>query len=72
MSKRQLIQSDEPQFARDTSTMALINTDRQAFELYVQQRKRSTQVQDLSDEVTSLKSDIEDIKQMLIQLTRKQ
>lgn len=71
-NKRTLIQTDESAFARDVSTMALINTDVAAFAQYKSQRQRSVQVRELSAEVTTLKNDIEEIKQMLIQLTRKQ
>lgn len=70
MKDRTLVQTEESSFARDTSTMALINTDVAAFAQYKAQRQRSSQVNDLYAEVSELKQDIEAIKQMLIQLTR--
>jgi len=52
--------------------MALINTDAAAFAQYKAQRSKTMQVKELTEEVNTLKNDIEEIKQMLIQLTRKQ
>jgi len=69
---RRLVQTEESQFSRDTSTMALINTDAAAFAQYKAQRSKTMQVKELTEEVNTLKNDIEEIKQMLIQLTRKQ
>lgn len=71
-AQRQLIQTEESAFARDTSSMALINTDAAAFAHYKAQREKAMQVRDLCQEVDALKDDIKEIKQMLIQLTRKQ
>lgn len=70
MAKRELVQTDENAFARDTSTMALINTDRAAFMAYKAARQRGSAVEELSAEVQMVKNDMQEIKQILTQLTR--
>lgn len=67
---RSLIQTDSPQFGRDSSTMALINTDESAYYQYKAQRVKSQTVAQLSDDVTTLKRDMEQIKLMLTYLTK--
>lgn len=65
-----IIQTDSPQFGRDTFTMALINTDESAYYQYKAQRTKSQTVSQLSEDVVSLKRDMEQIKLMLTYLTK--
>ena len=67
---RSLVQTEKNAYARDTSTMAIINTDRQAFALYKAARKKGSAVEELSAEVQLVKNDMQEIKNMLTQLTR--
>jgi hypothetical protein len=67
---RTLIQTERKEFARDTASMALINTDRAAFMMYKAVRARGSAVEELSAEVQLVKNDMQEIKNMLIQLTR--
>jgi hypothetical protein len=69
-AKRTLVQTDETAFARDTTTMAIINTDRAAFMAYKATRAKGSKVDELSAEVQMVKNDMQEIKQMLTQLTR--
>ena len=68
--KRTLVQTQKETFARDTSTMAIINTDTAAFLAYKAARKRGSAVELLSAEVQMVKNDMQEIKQILTQLTR--
>jgi hypothetical protein len=68
--KRTLVQTQKEAFARDTSTMAIINTDTAAFLAYKAARKRGSAVETLSAEVQMVKNDMQEIKQILTQLTR--
>tara|TARA_R110000851_G_scaffold136967_2_gene272716 strand:- start:1980 stop:2207 length:228 start_codon:yes stop_codon:yes gene_type:complete len=68
--KRTLVQTEKEAFARDTSTMAIINTDTAAFLAYKAARKRGNAVETLSAEVQMVKNDMQEIKQILTQLTR--
>jgi hypothetical protein len=50
--------------------MAIINTDTAAFLAYKAARKRGSAVETLSAEVQMVKNDMQEIKQILTQLTR--
>jgi hypothetical protein len=50
--------------------MALINTDRNAFELYKSRRKDAIEAKTLHNDVEKLKSDIGEIKELLQNLVR--
>jgi hypothetical protein len=50
--------------------MAIINTDRAAFMAYKATRAKGSKVDELSAEVQMVKNDMQEIKQMLTQLTR--
>ena len=67
---RTLVQTEKTAYARDTSTMAIINTDRQAFAQYKAARKKGSAVEELSAEVQLVKNDMQEIKNMMTQLTR--
>ena len=62
--------TDEPTLHRDASNMALINTDRNAFELYKSRRKDAIEAKTLHNDVEKLKSDIGEIKELLQNLVR--
>jgi len=55
---------------RDTTNHALINTNVSAYKQYVQQRESQKKVMDIESEVTSLKKDVTDIKEMLMILIK--
>ena len=53
-----LVKTDNPNFLRDESSNALINTNVNAFKLYKQQRqysKKESEIESLKDEVAELK-----------------
>lgn len=53
---------------RDTSNHALINTNKEAYELYRHQRKNGDNVQRLENKIINIESEMSDIKSMLKQL----
>ena len=63
------------QYKKDTTTGGVVNTDRRSFENYqrakIHAAQRNTAVVTLENEINSLKSDISDIKDILIQLLEK-
>lgn len=67
-----LVKTEEGNFVRDTASMALLNTDRSAKEEYFMKARmiqiQKTELTRINSEIDSLKSDIGDIKSMLIQL----
>ncbi len=67
-----LIKVDDYNYVRDTSSMALINTDRSAKEEYVLKKriltKQKEEIDRINTEINDLKVDIKDIKSMLIQI----
>ncbi len=76
MKKRELVHvKDEPDFARDAESGAIININRSEIQLAREQKKlRKQKMQDeknLKVKVDRLESDIHDIKSLLSQLVEK-
>ncbi len=65
-----MIKTDKEDFLRDTTNHALINTNVSAYKQYIQQRESQKKVMDIESEVTSLKKDVTDIKEMLMILIK--
>lgn len=65
-----ILQTTDANFARDTENHAVINTNTTAYMLYKQQRDKSRTVDSLAAEVSDLKNDISEIKQLLGQLIK--
>ena len=63
---RKSVQTEDPKFVRDTSSMALINNDKAAYLQYKARRAQGNKVSELSTEVASLKQDMVEIKSMLV------
>ena len=63
---RKLVQTEDPKYVRDTSSMALINNDKAAYLQYKARRAQGNKVSELSTEVASLKQDMVEIKSMLV------
>ena len=67
-----LVKVDDYNYARDTSSMALINTDNSAKEEYFLKKKilssQKTEIERINNEIHELKTDISDIKTMLLQI----
>jgi len=55
-------------FARDKNNYALLNVDAQGYIEYKKQREQSLKFRNLETEVSSLKQDLGDIKNLLITL----
>jgi len=62
------IQTEMKDYARDTSTGALLNTNRRALQQYKQQRKSLSRIDCFDEELTYLRDEVADIKQMLCKL----
>jgi septal ring factor EnvC (AmiA/AmiB activator) len=67
-----LVKVDESSFLRDTNSMALLNLDKSAKEEYYLKSKllntQKEEINKINNEIDSLKTDISDIKNMLIQI----
>lgn len=55
---------------RDQTNHALINTNVSAYKQYVQSRQSQKKVVDIENEVSNLKKDVSDIKEMLMILIK--
>jgi hypothetical protein len=64
------IATEEKNLVRDTNSQAVINTDRTAFSMYKARREHDKKADDLAKEVTDLKQDMHEIKDMLQSLIR--
>jgi hypothetical protein len=60
--------TDEPNLVRDTKSNAILNVSNEALNKYKQEREKFLQMQQVINEHESLKQDIADIKQILLQL----
>lgn len=69
MAEKLLIETESSGLYRDSTSMALINTDRASFAAYKIKRLKGSQVKELTIEVASLKQDMVDIKTMLMTIT---
>jgi hypothetical protein len=65
-----MIKTENPDYIRDDSNHALINTNVNAYKNYVQQRQAQKKVIDIEDEVGNLKKDVGEIKEMLMILLK--
>lgn len=63
-----LVQTDDKQFARDPRSSAVLNIDNAAYQHFQQERERVLQMQRVSAEVGELREELNDIKQLLVQL----
>ena len=63
-----IVKTEDANYGRDTDSHAVINTNASAYQIYKQQRSQLSTVSTLQNEVTSLKQDISEIKQLLGQL----
>jgi hypothetical protein len=62
------VKTNEPALVRDKDTNAIINIDNTGFETFMKERERILRLDQVSTEVTNLKQDMTQIKQMLQQL----
>lgn len=56
------------EFVRQPNTQALISSDNKGYAAYMQQRERNNKVAELENSVNALKSDISQIKELLLKL----
>lgn len=63
-----LVKTDDKQFARDPRSSAVLNIDNAAYQHFQQERDRALQMQRVSVEVGQLREELNDIKQLLVQL----
>ena len=66
-----LIKTDLDGFYRDTNSNAVINTNVEKVNQYKQQREERIKLHNVISDVESLKSDISEIKQLLINLSKR-
>lgn len=62
------IKTEHGNIVRDTDSTALLNNDVVAFHAYKEQRAKALQVDRVAQEVDSLKSELKDIKELLMQV----
>ena len=62
------IKTDDPQFAKDPASTAVLNTDVVGFNMFKQERDRILKLQQLSEDMICLQKEVCDIKQLLQQL----
>jgi len=64
------LKTEKEDFLRDSDNHALINTNVSAYKQYLQTRESHKKVSGIENEVSNLKKDVEDIKQMLMILIK--
>lgn len=62
------IKTEDPNYVRDERSSAIINIDKAGYQKFKLEREKAMQVQQLTQQVHSLQSDMQDIKQLLQQL----
>lgn len=66
------VKTENPGYVRDTDSMAVINTDIESFKNYKLMREEKLKVQKLTNEVDSLKQDLNQLKNLLTKVLEKQ
>ncbi len=64
------IKTEHPGLVRDTTSTAVINTNKEAYDNYKMAREEKLRVQKLAGEVNNLQNDVREIKQLLLQLIK--
>lgn len=57
--------TDDPQFHRDRTNGAVLNTDNEALKQYKNKRHQSLNMKKMGEEITSLRADLSAIKELL-------
>jgi LPS O-antigen subunit length determinant protein (WzzB/FepE family) len=65
------VKTDVNGIVRDTTTGALLNTDLSGLEAYKKAKKKNAEMDSLKLEVNSIKSEMTEIKNLLIKLVEK-
>lgn len=65
-----IVQTEDSNFKRDTSTGAVINTNVTAFKLYKQQRGSFQRAEQMEREIETLRGEIGELKQLIGQLVQ--
>jgi len=60
-----LVKTQLPDYSRDEITGALVNTNANAYRLYKQQRHNQQTVEGLNEELTSVKSELNELKALI-------
>lgn len=59
------VKTDDDSFIRDISTTAVLNNNTEALSAYKKERERRMKLENVAEEVESLKSDLSQIKDLL-------
>lgn len=70
-----LVQIPETTYVRDTTSMALINQDKNGLEAYIKQRNvllaQKQEINSIKSDIDSIRNDMQEIKMMVSQLINK-
>lgn len=54
---------------RQPGSQALVSSDSKSYQAYIQQRERNTKINQLGEEMNTLKNELSEIKSLLVKLT---
>ena len=66
-----IVNTDNENFSKDLSTGALINNNKSALEAYRKAKEKSNRVLNLETEIYSMKRELENIRELLIQIANR-
>ena len=66
------LQSDHPDYVRDTSSNALLNKNVKALEEYRAKKKSISRIYDVENDLNNVKQDLKDIKSLLLKILEKE
>jgi hypothetical protein len=66
-----IVNTDNENFSKDLSTGALINNNKGALEAYRKAKEKSNRVSNLESEMCSMKRELENIRELLIQIANR-
>lgn len=66
-----LVKTENDEYMKDTSSGAFINIDNASYAKFVAERAKSKKSQDLSNRISAVENDLQDIKNLLLQIVHR-
>jgi len=66
-----LMRTDIDGYVKDSRTGAVVSNDRAAFRAYLREKEKNTRVSELENDVSVIKSELHEIRSLLLQLANR-
>lgn len=66
-----LMKTDIDGYVKDSRTGAVVSNDKAAFRAYLREKQKSTRVSELENDVSTIKSELHEIRSLLLQIANR-